>query len=221
LQNFSGRAIYLDSDMIVFRDIRGLWELPFQDAQLLAVPKHHGSALSAQFSVLLLDCNSLSWNVRDIVAAVDRKDYSYRQLMEEFPVADRIALTVPESWNSLERHEEEKTDLLHFTRVETQPWLSTTNPLGYLWFRYFFEALDENKLPFDLVTEHIRRGFLRPSLHWQIEHRLVDPREIPDNVISDLDANFSIPNFRKPSVLRRTGWFVTHAWKKAFNGKPR
>src|SRR5207249_1624073 len=37
LKGYRGRAIYLDSDMQVFRDIRELWTLPFDGADLLTV----------------------------------------------------------------------------------------------------------------------------------------------------------------------------------------
>jgi hypothetical protein len=214
LQNFSGRAIYLDSDMIVFQDIRRLWELPFDGAQVLAVPRPEGVGRFAQFSVLLLDCGSLSWNVKDIVAGLDRKEYTYGELMAELPVAERVGTTIPASWNSCERYEEETTALLHFTRVETQPWLSVLNPLGHFWCRLLLEALDEARVSMDLIQEHVRRGFLRPSLLWQIEHRVDDSRRIPRSVVSEMDAKFSIPYVRKASVLRRAAWFATDQWNK-------
>src|SRR5689334_22832572 len=66
LAGFQGRAIYLDSDMQVFRDIRELWTLPFEGADLLAVREPGESGRRPQFSVMLLDCDALAWNLSDI-----------------------------------------------------------------------------------------------------------------------------------------------------------
>ena len=51
-----GRAIYLDSDMQVFKDIRGLWDLPFDGADLLTVGEQGSTGRKPQFSVMLLNC---------------------------------------------------------------------------------------------------------------------------------------------------------------------
>jgi hypothetical protein len=217
LQGYSGRAIYLDSDMIVYRDIQQLWTMPFEGAQILGVPRLERGPLSSQFSVLVLDCAALSWNVREIVAALDRGEFTYRRLMDECCVAERVSTSIPSSWNSLERYRPGETALLHYTRVETQPWLSTANPLGSLWCQLLFEALDEGAITAALVREHIAKGHVRPSLSWQIDRRVADAREIPRRIRSALDGSFTIPYLSPPSLVRRAGWFIGHTWQRLGN----
>ena len=214
LQAYSGRAIYLDSDMIVYRDIQHLWTMPFAGAQVLVVPRPEEGSLSSQFSVLVLDCAALSWNVREIVAGLDRGEFTYRRLMDECCVAERVSTAIPRSWNSLEQYRPGETALLHFTHVPTQPWLSTGNPLGSLWCQLLLEALDEGALTAALVREHIAKGHLRPSLSWQIDRRVTDPREIPRRIRSTLDGAFTIPYLKPPSLLRRAGWFIGQGWQR-------
>src|SRR5262245_20822299 len=48
---FQGRAMYLDSDMLVFEDIASVFARDFGDANVLAVPR--------ETSVMLLDCERL------------------------------------------------------------------------------------------------------------------------------------------------------------------
>src|SRR5687768_7259766 len=48
---YRGRAMYLDSDMLVFGDIVPLLEMAFGDANVLAVPR--------ETSVMVLDCKNL------------------------------------------------------------------------------------------------------------------------------------------------------------------
>ena len=55
LSGYRGRAIYLDSDMMVFRDIRQLWTMPFDGADLLAAKARDETDRRPQFSVMLLD----------------------------------------------------------------------------------------------------------------------------------------------------------------------
>jgi hypothetical protein len=68
---YKGRAIYLDADMQVFKDIRSLWMRPFNGAEILAVEEPVETGRRPQFSVMVLDCDSLNWKVREIVCAAD------------------------------------------------------------------------------------------------------------------------------------------------------
>ena len=206
IQSFSGRAIYLDSDMLVFRDIRQLWEHPFDGAHLLAV-QHPEKKQIVQFSVLVLDCAALGWRIGDIVAGLDQNQFTYGQLMDGKAVVKNIGITISPAWNDLEHFDPHHTALLHFTRVTTQPWLSPRNPLGYLWFEALFQALDAGQIQLDLVKDHAQRGFLRPSVLWQIEHRVADSLTIPKSVLTELDARFVFPTFRKPPLAKRIRQF--------------
>ena len=179
LCGYRGRAIYLDSDMQVFQDIRQLWTLPFNGADLLAVQEPGATGRKPQFSVMLLDCERLHWDIRGIVSELDAGRLSYEQLMYEMRVAGHIDPSIDPEWNSLERFHDGRTCLLHYTDMNTQPWISTRNPLGYLWFRDLFEAIDQGFIALDYVMEHVQKGYVRPSLMYQVEHRLEDSFLLP------------------------------------------
>ena len=211
IQNFSGKAIYLDSDMIVFKDIKELWDIDFQGSELLSLKI--SQTTPAQHSVLLMDCKKLKWNIKEIIQKLDQNVFNYNQLMQDLIIAKNKAFIIPLEWNSLENFEAEKTALLHFTKIHTQPWLSTKNPLGYLWFELLFEAIDKNIISLDLIKEHIELGFIRPSLLWQIENRVGDSQKIPSKIVKQLDNKFIIPLISMLPILTRAKLFLINNWE--------
>jgi hypothetical protein len=174
LAGYKGRAIYLDSDMQVFKDIKDLWVLPFNDAQVLAVREPKATGRRPQFSVMLLDCEHLDWKIQDIVNQLDTGELNYDSLMYDMAVAKSIRPDINNVWNCLERYDEDETALLHYTDMSSQPWVSRNNPLGYLWFRDLFEAIDDGFISPEYVKEHVNLGYVRPSLWYQVEHRIED-----------------------------------------------
>jgi hypothetical protein len=192
LTNYQGKAIYLDSDMQVFKDIWRLWNLPFHEAPLLAVREPNASGRRPQFSVMLLNCSELPWDIRAVVKSLDDGQLTYDQLMYEMSLVDNIRAEIEPIWNSLERYVEGETALVHYTDMNTQPWVSRDNPLGYLWVRDLFQALDNNFISLDMVRNHMLRGYIRPSLLYQVEHRLEDSFLLPRRACS-LDEDFVAP----------------------------
>jgi len=189
LAGHQGRAIYLDSDMQVFRDIRDIWTLPFKGSQLLAVAEPGDTGRRPQFSVMLLDCGALDWDIEEIVAQLDSGALSYERLMYDMAIA-KVRADIDSAWNCLERFDPKETALLHYTDMSTQPWVSTLNPLAYLWFRDLFEALECGAIDKTYIRDHVDRGYLRPSLWYQIEHGIEDPLLLPRSA-KKLDASFT------------------------------
>lgn len=192
LAGYRGRAIYLDSDMQVFKDIRALWTLPFNDATLLAAREADGSGRRPQFSVMLLNCDSLAWDIHEIVKVLDEGGLNYEQLVYEMAVAKNVDFDLDRTWNELERFREGETALLHFTDMNTQPWVSRENPLGYLWVRDLFEAIDTGFISTDFLKQHVVQGYIRPSLIYQVEHRIDDSFLLPKEARL-LDKDFIAP----------------------------
>jgi len=178
LAGYKGRAIYMDSDMQVFQNIRHLWTQPFVGAELLAVKGDTYSDRRPQFSVMLLDCDKLRWDITEIVGRLDSRDLTYEQLMFEMKVAKDVRADIAPEWNSLEHYEDGKTALLHYTDMHIQPWVSCDNKWGYLWMRDLFEAIDDGFITVDYVREQIRRGHVRPSLLHQVERRIEDSTKL-------------------------------------------
>jgi Glycosyl transferase family 8 len=192
LKGFQGRAIYLDSDMQVFRDVMELWTLPFEGADLLAAREPGESQRRPQFSVMLLNCGELRWNLSDIVAALDRGELTYETLMYDMAVARKVRAAIDPSWNSLERYVEGETGLLHYTDMPTQPWVSADNRNGFLWMRDLRRGVEKGFISRAYVEEHVRQGYVRPSLLYQLDHGVDDARQLPPSALK-LDANFVAP----------------------------
>jgi hypothetical protein len=186
LAGYKGKAIYMDADMLVFRDIRELWNIPFDGAKVviqqevkfqeettakLGAPKKR----KKQCAVMLLDCDRLDWQVEEIIAGMDRGEYDYEELMYDLCILREqdIKYGVPFEWNSLE-HWDSDTRLIHYTDVYTQPWSAVTNRFGYLWFDEVRRMLDEGVLTAAELQKEIDLGYFRPSLMKDIRwrHRL-------------------------------------------------
>jgi hypothetical protein len=195
LQGYQGRAIYLDSDMQVFRDIKEVWTLPFDGADLLAAREPGESSRRPQFSVMLLNCDELRWNLPEIVAALDRGELTYETLMYDMAVARSIRAAIDPSWNSLERYVPGETGLLHYTDMPTQPWVSLENPNGSVWVRDLIAAVDAGFISRSYVEEHVSYGFVRPSLLYQLDHRVERSEQLAKEA-RVLDARF-IPPYKQ------------------------
>jgi len=170
LAGYRGRAIYVDSDMMVFKDIREVWTLPFDGADVLAVGST-GSDRRPQFSVMMLDCDRLRWTPDSIVELLDSGQYSYEQLMYEMKLAQQVKASIPPEWNSLEHYEAGRTGLLHYTDMHSQPWISRGHRWGGLWVKYLLQAVDDGFITREEVADHVQRGWVRPSLLQQIDAR--------------------------------------------------
>lgn len=192
LAGYRGRAIYLDSDMQVFSDIRELWTLPFDGASLLSVKEPQGSGRPPQFSVMLLNCDVIRWDIRDIVSRLDAAQLTYEELLFGMTLAPNFRQVIDSKWNCLEKFSASETALLHYTDMPTQPWISTRNRLGFLWVRDLFEAVDSGFFPLDFVRDQVGRGYVRPSLLYQIEHRIEDSLLLPSKALR-LDDHFIAP----------------------------
>jgi lipopolysaccharide biosynthesis glycosyltransferase len=180
LCGYRGRALYLDADMLVFRDIGELWDIPFDGASVAIqeeIPEHAVShdkpgapALRVkQCSVMLIDCERARWDVRRIVAGLDGR-YTYEELMYQLCILpeQEIRYAVPFAWNSLE-HFDEATRLIHYTDMDTQPWVSPANRHGRLWLEEVRLMLEGGALTRAEISAEIELGYFRPSLLLELE----------------------------------------------------
>jgi hypothetical protein len=194
LNGYQGRAIYLDSDMQVFQDIRQLWTWDFEGSDILSVDEPPDSGRLPQFSVMVLNCQQLRWHVVDLVNQLSQGKWTYEEFILKMAPANSVAAVLPTGWNDLERYKPESTALIHYTDMNTQPWLVTHNPLAYLWCRDFLKAVKAGFISLSEVKDEIKKGHVRPSLLYQIEHDLVDPQQLPDPVVQADRLNFVPPH---------------------------
>lgn len=178
LVGFSGRAIYLDSDMQLFRDIAELWQSPLP-VPLRTVAARPWRLRKPQLSVMLLDCARLTWRVDELIRRLDGAAVDYAAIMDGSALATALAGDLPPCWNDLEHYRAGDTALLHYTDMSRQPWLDSSNRLAALWCRALVDAVEEGFIDAAEVRQAVERGSVRPSLAYQVEHRIVDPRRLP------------------------------------------
>lgn len=187
LAGYQGRAIYMDADMMVFKDIRELWNLPFNGAKIIIqkevkfqdeTTQKFGAPKTRkkQCAVMLLDCDRLDWKIEEIIAGMDQGRYDYDQLMSELCILDEehVQYGVPFEWNSME-HWDKETRLLHYTDVATQPWTNCFNKNGHHWFNEVRRMLSEGKLTWAQIEKEIELGYFRPSLIKDLKYRHLIP----------------------------------------------
>ena len=195
LKGHAGRAIYLDSDMQVFSDLKALWTWGFGENDLLTVQEPRNTGRRPQFSVMVLDCARLAWDVREIVRQLEQGRWTYEQLMFEMAPASSVGAVLPSTWNDLERHTA-GTALTHYTDMDAQPWLTTHNLLGELWCAELFSAIRENFIDIAFVEDHVQRGWVRPSLLYQLKHDITDPLMLPWHIRRADRTSFVPPHLR-------------------------
>lgn len=203
LCGYQGRAIYLDSDMQVFSDISTLWNHPFEGCDLQTVGIA-GDGRRGQFSVMLLDCARLHWNIHEIVEALDSGRLRYDELMYEMRVAARIGYDISPDWNSLERYDAATTCLLHYTDMNLQPWVATSNPLAHLWVACLRRALDNGFISRADLDREVSAGHVRPSLLPQVDGGPDSPLELP-LAVRRADRDFVAP-YRRLRSGRARPW---------------
>jgi hypothetical protein len=157
------------------------------------------------------------------VARLDSGELNYEKLMYRMAVAEKIDAAIDPRWNSLERYEDAKTALLHYTDMNTQPWLSRDNALNYLWSRDLFEAIDRGVISREYIAAEVSSGHVRPSLLYQIDNRVEDAALLPATA-RKLDARY-IPPHRQgtgtiASIAARPLQFaraaLRHAYQRTF-----
>lgn len=188
LAGYTGKAIYLDADMLVFKDISSLWNIPFEGAKIIIqeeIPPEHQTTnkLGApsrrikQCAVMLLDCARLTWDIDAIIDGLDQEKYNYEMLMYDFCILDEqteIKYGIPFTWNSLEYYDRH-TCLIHYTDMGTQPWVYSGNQYGNLWLNEVRLMLRDGSLTWQDLEQEIALGYFRPSLLKEIKYGEIVP----------------------------------------------
>jgi len=162
---FEGQAIYLDADMLLFDSIAKLWNMPMGMAKILRLK-------GGQFSVIKMDCEGLKDYTVHRLLVKDR--YSYRDLMQgRYLPPQMVWARIPDVWNHTDRFVKGETKLLHYTRMQTQPWAIPGHKFGGLWFDALAEALKEGFLTMALVESQIKPQNIKttwPAAVWPQAH---------------------------------------------------
>jgi len=209
IKGYQGRAIYVDADMLVFRDIADLWQLPLDGVTISiqeevpdALVRHAKAGAPAQrkkqCSVMLIDCARAHWDVDAIVAGLDGQ-YTYEQLLGDMCILpeEEVCYGVPFAWNSLE-HYDASTCLIHYTDMATQPWVSTDNRNSLPWMLEVRLMLAKGALSWANLRREVDLGYFRPSLITELE-------EMPHVAGWNADAA------RRYAAADKAAGFVKHA----------
>jgi hypothetical protein len=179
---YLGRAIYMDADMLVLKDIANLWAHPISPKAKIVIQAdltegHQKSSRKVggpiqrvrQTAVMLLDCQKLDWEIEAIIDLLDQNKMTYEQLMYEMALLkeEEIQETLPFEWNSLE-HCDPNTCNIHYTDMSTQPWVSSFNRYGNIWFAEVREMVEEGSISVSEIQGEIALGYFRPSFFLEL-----------------------------------------------------
>jgi hypothetical protein len=152
---FEGRAIYMDSDMLVLGDVRELWELP--------LPKPWVSINERRTCVSVMDCSQLEGvfpSMEEMKQAGQGTAHYRRMLVQK----GLLSPTLPKAWNCMD-DVPSGCKLLHFTDMTTQPWRPWPEFINYrqhgnaavrkLWGEYEDRSRNaDRREPADVAAHH-------------------------------------------------------------------
>lgn len=199
IRKFKGRAVYVDSDMLVLKDLRELWLTPMGEHQMLSAASCEDTARRPQFSVMLINCETLHWECEKIVEQLDGGELTYEQVMYEMATVPSWRAGLSHHWNSLEAYDPDETRLIHFTDMDGQPWLNAWHGIGALWCQYLIDAINDGAITRDDVKRQVDLGNVRPSLLVQVDRAEPDARRLPLAVLLD-DLKTFFPPHRRASA---------------------
>jgi hypothetical protein len=222
----SGQAAYLDSDMVVFRDINELFDAAGSAA--IATCQTRQLDRDPQTAVTVFDVALCHWDPQQVIAEIDADPRKYRPYLYQFSFAGGNQRILPATWNDLENYEPGVTCLLHFTDMETQPWLTTANRIADIWLGCLRAAMESGQIRQEIVEAAVAEFQVRPSLLWQIRNgwkptaqisflqRLKDvlfyvpPYSLADGIPWGIGRRASrIVNSKAPRILKLAVLFVS------------
>jgi len=176
---YQGHGIYLDSDQLVLRDIGEPWDTPFADNDRIH------TAGDWQSAVMLIDCERVRWSVAALCAEMDAGAKRYPAL-SNLKYETGVTGKLTQWWNWHDRCKLYKAAaelgklpddvrLIHFTRMNTQPWLFDPHPFGTLWNNALLSAIRDGAITTDDVRREIDNQNVRPSLSRLLNEQ---PREV-------------------------------------------
>ncbi len=163
---YRGRALYMDSDMLVFRDLAEAYDQPFDGASvLIEAGSRRQRDRGKHAAFMLLDCAALPWRVDEIVAGLGVR-YDYNALLAIDPVVPPGAIVerIPAGWNALDSYDPATTRNVHYTEIRTQPWVHVGHPHAAPWLAELEHALAAGAIDAAMLRTEVAEGYARPSL---------------------------------------------------------
>lgn len=161
---YEGRAIYLDADIVVLCDLKELVKLDMQGHGALSRPHPHNKGYFT--SVMLLDNEKLKhWKIHQWVTLINAGIAPYEMTMAAMPSGLNHKDFGPfdSMWNDLDFWNE-KTKIIHYTRVPTQPWKVPGHPFASVFLREMKSALDNKIITPEQVKKEVEAGHIYPTI---------------------------------------------------------
>lgn len=156
---YTGRAIYLDADMVVLGDIDQLYQLDMEEKPALARVCDPTTVFT---SVMLMNCEKLvHWKIREWVALINAGLTSYQGCMSGSPSGMNFGDfgALPPQWNDFDKYDE-TTKLIHYTHVPTQPWKRPGHPYKGAFLQELQAALRDGSISREQVEREINAGHI-------------------------------------------------------------
>lgn len=138
---WEGMAVYMDADQLVLSDVAEL-ELRMKAPSVSPLsctyqPIRPGQPVSPQTSVMGIDCSKVKdlWafdldSVIEKARGWSKKQYDdFMQASWAYPPPAKW----PTAWNHLDYYRPKVTRLLHYTRMNLQPWYNPKHPHAGVW----------------------------------------------------------------------------------------
>ena len=154
-------GIYLDSDMLVLSDISALVDYVHASLfEIETVKVEEYWHRKSQTSVMVMSKIGARM-LADAFDAYMKDELNYDQLL--YLQNLDYGRSIPSHWNSLE-YFDANTKLIHWTDVDTQPWLKKGNPNAGVWYSALYELSKMQPGVTDALRKHIHYGNVLPSL---------------------------------------------------------
>jgi hypothetical protein len=124
LAGFKGRAIYLDSDMLVLGDVAELLDLPIVPGKVWLCTSQKRTDVS------VFDCEELGWPTLQELQESAQTLYHWRHWANRLGLLD---CSLPDEWNCVDGwgYVHGQTKLVHFSDMKTQPWRPWPEHIAY------------------------------------------------------------------------------------------
>lgn len=226
ITNFSGRALYLDSDMLVFSDIAEIFHYDMKQSQIAVTFQTQGPVEwvqsgrflpSRQFSVMLIDCAKTTWDIQTLLGLLRTKRLTYEELLYEMKIVpnNEIDDGIPPEWNSLENYSRGRTKLLHFTNVPSQPWRTRENQHYALWLDELVDAIEKGIVSRTDLTYARNIGGIGSHILSDLKIRGIEWSEAQRKSSDSVHEYrlFQSTYLRVLASARNTAWRITRALK--------
>lgn len=166
--NFKGRAIYMDSDMIINADLNQLWTIDLDAKKVMAAKPTPG-----RYCVMLWDCAAARSHLLP-ASRLRMLAGSHQRMMNYFSSRSHLVQYFDRQWNNFDGENDpfDKIKILHYTSMNHQ-----------FHFKYALPRLEK------AGHKHWFDGTIKP--HWR-----QDLQEIFDKTLVEAEANgFLVENY--------------------------